>query len=912
MKLIELMNYGIPKDIINCWEERGFEDLLPIQEEAIKNGLLDGKSLLVIAPTSSGKTFVGEIAIIKLSLDHKKALYLTPSKAISEEKYIEFQKKYSNLSINLNVRLSNSDHRDNDDEICIGNYDIAILTYEKLKSLLTINNGILDCCNCIIVDEVQMVMDKTRGGNLELLLTKIKESVGKPQIIALSAVLSELNGFDKWLGAETIRNSVRPVELRQGIVKPDGEFEYTEWNTKTEGVEKFPGNSINTIIEYLLNNNEQVIIIRNSVTSTQDFANQLAEHFSSLPAAAQSIQSLNNIMDTETKEDLLNTLRHSIAFHHAECELEERTIIEDGFRKGEIKILCATTTLSQGVNLPCRSVILYDITKWETVRNSPQQVDWKISEVCNILGRAGRLNCTDGFGRGIFIANNEQQYGQIKRAYFNKPMESFHSSLEYQKIDLYVLDIVATGFAKTKKEVYDLLLKTYAAQTWINNGYQNIIKENIDGIIDYCSTNELIKYETAFDISITPLGKICAANGCSIESFLRLKEYIEGMKSFDRLDMLFAVSGVKEIQQDFYRGVSWNYWPRRQRVTERANTANSEDKLINIIKHVYDRLSGCIGQELMPQFTFSLLVEDILSTNHRLRELSDAYIIRVASIRKICDSLSWMINITSEIAKIILNGSVSHDIKVVSECVLNRVPLDCRFLNKLDVNLNRDEKIRLYDAGYKSEDDFIDKKGSDFIGLLNPTKANRIIESINQNRTKDHVFWVREHTRRLDMKGINTKYIDLLYSLKGIDLENIICDLFNLGFTQCSVIRIADQKSGEPDLLMTFPSGKKFTIQVTAKDDNTKFVDSKKAGDVIPQSAKFHPDGYICIARPDFQDLAIENASYLAKDYNYKLLPIYVLAELYVQFHENKIISEEATSFIYNSRGYLQANQIGT
>jgi hypothetical protein len=87
-------------------------------------------------------------------------------------------------------------------------------------------------------------------------------------------------------------------------------------------------------------------------------------------------------------------------------------------------------------------------------------------------------------------------------------------------------------------------------------------------------------------------------------------------------------------------------------------------------------------------------------------------------------------------------------------------------------------------------------------------------------------------------------------------------------------------------------------------------VDSKKAGDVVPQSARFHVDGFMCLGRPDFEALAREQAGHLAAKYNYKQLPVYILAELFVLVTEKRIEPNVAEDFILNQRGYLTLAQV--
>jgi len=910
MKVDKLLEKGISPEIIKSWKEYGYENLLPVQEEAVEKGAFDGKSLLVCAPTSSGKTFIGEMVAVTYALTGKKTLYLVPFKSIAEEKYVEFTEKYGKPEVGLIIRISDQDHRETDEEIKVGNYDITILTYEKLTALLVTNSGLLDTCNCVIVDEIQMIMDPDRGGNLELLLTKIKATKNNTQVIGLSAVLSNLNGFDEWLGAEVIYHQERPVELYQGVLRPDNIFEYRTWNTRSTGEEQFKSNTLYDLVNELLENDEQVIIIRNSVPETTRTARELSRILSYLPASSKAIAKLNEEPETETRDELLKTLRYSIAFHNADCELGERLAVEEGFRSGEIRIIVATTTLSTGVNLPCKTIILADNQKWSMVRGNLQQVNWSVSEVHNIFGRAGRLGQNDKFGRGILIASNQREYRLIQGAYLNAGLETLQSTFTNKDIGLRVLDVVATGFAGTKQDISKFIFQTFAAKDWKTPEAKRQIEEYIQNGIDRCLTAGLFKEKESGVIQATDLGRICAAKQVSIESFQKLADYINKIEKIDILDVTFVAASTSEVNNFYYRGIRWNDNELKTILLQRLHELFLQNQLIGTIRHFYSEESRRMSQQKTIATAVALLAKDILGSNLGTRELRKKHDLTTANIRKMCSNLSWIIDTISGIAKII-KPQLAQELNYISECVNYRTPLNCRFLNRIhSVNLTRDEKIRLVSASFKSEDDFLDKKGSDFKRIINPEKASKIIENINSKRTKNQEYWERDHKRRLDSLGMDTTRLEAIYKKKGTDLERAICDLFELDFVDCNINRITDQRHGEPDLLLTFPEGEKITVQVTAKDAPTKFIDSKKAGDIISQSARFHPDGFICLGRPDFQELAREQAAHHAMDKNFKLLPMYVCAELFVRVKEGKIDKQDATKFLLKARGYLSISEI--
>src|SRR5439155_20681163 len=108
---------------------------------------------------------------------------------------------------------------------------ICLMTYEKFTAFALGCPHVLEQAGTIVVDEVQMIADKSRGVNLEFILTllRMRRQRGiEPQLILLSAVIGDTNGLERWLGARLLRRTERPVLLDEGIVRGDGSFRYVD------------------------------------------------------------------------------------------------------------------------------------------------------------------------------------------------------------------------------------------------------------------------------------------------------------------------------------------------------------------------------------------------------------------------------------------------------------------------------------------------------------------------------------------------------------------------------------------------------------------------------------------------------------------------------------------------------------
>lgn len=202
--IAELTSFSLPMDVIDAWRSRYPDGLNELQLEAINRfRVLNGRSLLVVAPTSSGKTFIGELAAIQAATAGKKTVVLLPYRALVNEKYQDFSATYGPAGLRV-IRCS-GDFTDEAGLFLAGRYDIAFLTFEMFLALGVATPNILKRLGLVVVDEAQFITDPNRGITVELLLTLIL--AGRmhgiaPQIIALSAVIGDVNKFDEWLGCE--------------------------------------------------------------------------------------------------------------------------------------------------------------------------------------------------------------------------------------------------------------------------------------------------------------------------------------------------------------------------------------------------------------------------------------------------------------------------------------------------------------------------------------------------------------------------------------------------------------------------------------------------------------------------------------------------------------------------------------
>jgi helicase len=205
----------IPENIqiyIEKYNKIGFR---PIQIKSIEKGLFENnKNQIVSAPTASGKTLIAELAMLNCLLNKKKkVVYIVPLKALASEKFQEFRENYGNkFKIRLSIGELQTEKYNYD-------YDILIVTTEKLDSIIRHNKDILDNLGLVVADEIHLLNDEKRGPTLEVLLSIFKSKYPKIRLIGLSATIGNAKEIAKWLNAVLIEDEWRPVELHQYILE---------------------------------------------------------------------------------------------------------------------------------------------------------------------------------------------------------------------------------------------------------------------------------------------------------------------------------------------------------------------------------------------------------------------------------------------------------------------------------------------------------------------------------------------------------------------------------------------------------------------------------------------------------------------------------------------------------------------
>jgi helicase len=534
--LASLRGHGIPQVVLEAWAAR-IDKLNDLQVDTINQGrLLAGANVLVTAPTSSGKTMIGELAAIRAAQMGGRSVFLLPTRALVNEQYAKFLRTYGPTG--LQTIRATGETADDVPALLQGQFDLAVLTYEKFAGLALGNPHLLKLVSVIVIDEVQTIVDPGRGAYLEFLLTLLKarrpEGVA-PQVVALSAVLGDLGGLDSWLDANVIARTERPVPLLEGVLGPDGIYRHvnpdgdqaseqliapTGWMQRNQDL-------IIPLTRKLVGEGQQVIIFRSTRGAARGCARYLAQSLR-LPQARAALDSLAGADPSAVLTELRQCLGGGVAFHISDLARDEKIAIEDQFRdpNSGIRVLVSTTTLAQGVNLPAETVIIVEL---EHPTGPTQTAPYSVAEYKNIAGRAGRLGLTDG-GRAVLIAGGGIDGDRRWRDYVLGKPEDLRSQLLDPQQDLatLVLRVVAVAGRRegvtglSQADVIAFLSSSFAAhQQRLGGAPDPFPAATVSAVLNDLAGAGLLS-SGPYGIELTELGTYVSQSGLRVSSAARV------------------------------------------------------------------------------------------------------------------------------------------------------------------------------------------------------------------------------------------------------------------------------------------------------------------------------------------------------------------------------------------------------
>lgn len=455
------------------------------QLRAIEGGLLTTDSNYVIQmPTSAGKTFIAELALLKhlISNPDKKCIYIAPFRALASEKEIELSQNLSKLGFTVSS-LTGSYEVDEFQDILLDETDVLIATPEKIDMLLRLTPNYFNSVSFAVVDEGHIIGDmSSRATLLEMLIIRLRIKIHNMRILFISAVMPphNANEYSLWL------NNNENCVLRSLLYQDSNINEEWEPTRKLIGYFDWSGNTGTIRFQNVITEDEKTKIksgafipsylthkefsgkypVKNNKPQTAAaLAFKISEEGKTLVFCAQVprirsvanafINILNDIKDADMPERFFSninsesyhyakmwygeesfitkSIKNKVGIHYGDMPEQVRHSVEKDFRNGILSVLLSTNTIGQGLNFPIKNIIFYET---QIGRSDEKNIYIQYRDFWNIIGRAGRAG-KETEGKIIFVINSRNDK-ILYRKFTNKSNIEEANSLIYKVLKLLV------------------------------------------------------------------------------------------------------------------------------------------------------------------------------------------------------------------------------------------------------------------------------------------------------------------------------------------------------------------------------------------------------------------------------------------------------------------------------------------
>lgn len=508
MKIIDVEAPGLDADLITNLQSWGLERFTHVQKAALEAGVAEAKSMVVCAPTSGGKTLVAEIAVLKALQKNKRCIYLVSHKALADQKYIDFERRFGFDSTNpiATVGLSTGDRDEGD-----ASPQLLVATYEKALALL-LSGQMEPSAALVVADELQIIGEPGRGPNIETLCAILRQRK-LYQLVALTATVGNAAEIAYWFECDLVQCAERDVVLNQEIWAQGKSYSVrfgAEEGSEIAAQKPFPSDAIGAVKRLLEMGRGPVLLFTESRNEAVKYAEAFSQHKVRTADGLELAAQLDLFSEpTESSEQLQFNAQRRVAFHTADLTAQERQVIEQGFLDSKFEACFATSTLAAGVNFPFQSVVFPKLTyEW----GDRQGTHITRSDYRNMSGRAGRLGMHPQ-GYAVLLPSNKKEL-QWANQLVMPENDSVQSQLVSISMRRTVLTLIASGVVVALPKLRDFFENTFF---WYQISEHNpkklddivlLAEESVKWLID-------AKLIENHDNSLipTPLGKAVAQSG---------------------------------------------------------------------------------------------------------------------------------------------------------------------------------------------------------------------------------------------------------------------------------------------------------------------------------------------------------------------------------------------------------------
>jgi hypothetical protein len=660
----------------------------PSQRAALDAGLVDAaaRNMVVTMPTSAGKTHIAEWAILhalsprpgdenRWWLVSRLAVYIVPTRALAAQVERHLAESLELLGLRVSSLFGGAEHVRYEMQL-LDFTDVLVVTSEKLDLLLRNMPELTSRLELVLVDEGHTIDRSERGLRLEMLLTRIRRTAPSARLLLLSAVLPNGEDLARWLDTDADAANLAsinwsPSRLRMGVFSwrgrdIDGQQGTIDYGNSGNGefflprvltrhkkrVNLFPEapKEVAAALALHFDRLGPVLIAQPTKVKARAVAKALGEALNREGApklgatdgslSAEVLQRRVEAYDEigrhiGSNHELAVMVLRGYAYHHAEVPQAVRNCLERAYRNGALRVLCATSTLSQGMNLPTKTVLVPD-----TWRGQGEQVS--VRDFWNTAGRAGRAG-RETEGHVVLIAKDARAAQKLRRRYLDRdniePVLSTLASLYYHLVtarlghrpgaaeDLTALELAdpASGKLTEWAEGLDIQLLALLAEEVVDSPDQRLLEQATEALLgDTLASHQL----GAQEWSLAPLARYSARRVTAIVQRLpdrpaRAAIVRSGLSVQGGIDALAAAEQIQTAFDARPELLTDEYWPSTQRLilSLAANVREVQGAIRQknvaasaLVPLVTDWIAGLPATDLHQTHHSDLLTPDITAT----------------------------------------------------------------------------------------------------------------------------------------------------------------------------------------------------------------------------------------------------------------------------------------------------------
>ncbi|KAK9532081.1 hypothetical protein VZT92_009485 [Zoarces viviparus] len=556
--------YGLPTRVKELmFTLRGIEDLYDWQDTCLNlDCVRQRRNLIYSLPTSGGKTLVAEILVLRELLCRRKdCLFILPYISLVQEKVRGL------ASFGLELDFMVEEYAGSKGRFPPvrrrNNRSVYVATIEKAHSLVNslIETGRMDDLGLVVVDELHMLGDGSRGAIIEMTLAKVLYTTKSTQIIGMSATLGNIKDLQTFLRAENYTNDFRPVQLKEYVklndtiyeVDPKEEecFKFSRLlNFKySSSMQKVDPDHIIALVTEVIPAHSCLVFCptkKNCENVVGMICKYLKEEFLHLRKEEKAVllRELKASGKGSVCPVLRRTVPYGLAYHHSGLTSEERKLVEEAYSNGVLCLLTCTSTLAAGINLPARRVIL---------RSPFVASDFlKRSQYKQMVGRAGRAGI-DAAGESVLILQDKDR--RMAKTLVCAPMENCYSNLmrdDGKGLLSLILSLIGLNITSTVDRVRDFLCGTLLSVQQKHLCAETSLMEAVQQSVDLLKDKDLITV-TAQSLQVTTLGRATFKGSVDLTYsdilYKDLSKGLEGLLLNSCLHLVYLVTPYDMITQ---------------------------------------------------------------------------------------------------------------------------------------------------------------------------------------------------------------------------------------------------------------------------------------------------------------------------------------------------------------------------